>query len=950
MPKHLMGFFSLFLLFAMPAMAQQATYQKTDRGVELTFPASLSSIEQKVRLDVFTDKIIHVVAHPGKDQPAKSESLIIVDSLHAQSGKWDLVEQGSDLLLKTNALTATVSLETGAVSFRDHQGNSLLSEQRRSLQTFTADAYDGDAFYQIKQGFNIKEDEGLYGLGQHQDAVMNYKGRQVTLLQYNTEVAVPFLLSTNNYGILWHNYSITKAGDIRPLLPLSAFKLYSADGQQGWLTAAYYKKDNLATPVISRPESEISYSYLTDMHKFPEDFDLTDALVRYEGAIESPYNGLHRLHVKYAGYLKIWVDGELLADRWRESWNAGTFELDLELEKGKKYQLKMEWLPDGGQSYLVVQTQSPIPEASKNIFAFDSEAGDAVDYYFIAGENMDDVIGGYRYLTGRATIMPQWSFGYWQSRERYKTQKELLDVAAEFRKRRIPIDNMVQDWSYWAENDWGSHDFDKSRFPDAKQMISKLHAEHFRLMISVWPKVNEESSVYPYFKDKGWLYMRNIADARKDWIGKGYTSTFYDPFNADARKGFWDLMNEKLYSIGVDAWWMDASEPDMHSNINMEERKSLMQPSIGSSVRYYNAFPLENAKGIYEGQRQSDPNNRVFILTRSSFAGQQRYAAATWSGDIASRWHDMKDQISAGVNFSMSGTPYWTMDAGGFLVEKRFHNPNASDLEEWREMNARWFQYGAFLPMFRAHGQFPFREPFNIAPEGHPAYNSMLYYIKLRYRMLPYNYSLAGLTYLNNYSMIRGLAMDFPQDKNVYNINDQYMFGPALLINPVTEKGKTSRSVYLPAGHDWYDFYNGNQHKGGQNIEADAPFERMPLFVKSGSILPLGPELQYTNEKKASEITLYIYAGADGEFTLYEDEGTTYDYEKGDFTTITLSYKESDKTLTIGNRTGSFKGMLNSRVFNIVYVSSNDPKGFDSNQSDSKKVNYKGKEVRIKLI
>src|SRR5690606_23637966 len=380
--------------------------------------------------------------------------------------------------------------------------------------------------------------------------------------------------------------------------------------------------------------------------------------VVYEGAIESPYAGLHRLHFKYAGYLKVWIDDELVEDRWRASWNAGSFEVNLEVEVGKKYEIRLEWTPYGGESYLGIEVQKPLPNEPKRTFSFQSEAGDGVDYYFISGNDMDDVISEYRYLTGRAPIMPRWSFGYWQSRERYKTQEELLSVAAEFRKRKIPIDNMVQDWSYWEEHDWGSHDFDEDRFPDAKGMIEKLHQDNFRLMISVWPKINEGSSVYPYFKDKGWLYARNIADARKDWIGKGYTSTFYDPFNPEARKGFWDLMNEKLYSIGVDAWWMDASEPDMHSNINMEERKAVMRPAVGSSVRYYNAFPLLNAKGIYEGQRETDPNNRVFILTRSSFAGQQRYASATWSGDISSRWHDMKDQISAGINFSMSGIPY----------------------------------------------------------------------------------------------------------------------------------------------------------------------------------------------------------------------------------------------------------------------------------------------------
>lgn len=947
-----------FILFCLvyasvPTMAQtfKADYTKTSSGVSLTYSGLQTSIDQRLELSIITDKIFRVVSRPLTAIPPQTQNLMVTDTLSVDPGQWTLEESGSDLLVRTPSVAAHISLLTGAVRFVDKQGNTLLTEEARGNNTFAADAYDGDAFYKIKQGFIITEEEGLYGLGQHQNGVMNYnRGRQVKLLQYNTKIGVPFLFSTKGYGLLWHNYSITTAGDTRPLLPLSAFKLHSMEGLEGWLTASYRNKHEPEKILLTRPESDVEYLYLTDQHKLPQDIDLSNSLVLYEGAIESPYQGLHRLHFNYSGYLKVWIDGELREDRWREAWNAGSFELDLEMEKGKKYPIKLEWLPDGGQSYLGISWQSPVSENLKNIFAFDSEAGDAVDYYFIAGDHADDVIGGYRQLTGRAPIMPQWSFGFWQSRERYKTQQELEDVAAAFRRKRIPIDNMVQDWSYWAEHDWGSHDFDTARFPDAEGMIARLHKDNFRLMISVWPKINEESSVYPYFRDKGWLYMRNIYDGRRDWIGKGYTSAFYDPFNAEARQGFWDLMNEKLYKKGVDAWWMDASEPDVHSNINLQERKSVMQPAIGSSVRYYNAFPLMNAKGIYEGQRKTDPNNRVFILTRSYYAGQQRYSAAAWSGDISSRWHDMKDQISAGVNFSMSGTPYWTMDAGGFLVERRFHQPNPTDLEEWRELNARWYQYGAFLPIFRAHGQFPFREPFHIAPDDHPAYNSMVYYINLRYRLLPYNYSLAGKTYFDHYSMIRGLAMDFAHDKQVYNINDQYLYGPSLLVNPVTAKGLSARPVYLPEGAGWYDFYSGQHHLGGQTIEAFAPYERMPLFVKAGSIIPVGPALQYTHEKKPEEITLYVYAGADAEFTLYEDEGTNYNYEQGKYSKINLAYDDGTRRLVIAARQGTFEGMLRNRVFHVVYITPETPQGLDTETGTGiSKITYNGKEKTITL-
>lgn len=348
-----------------------------------------------------------------------------------------------------------------------------------------------------------------------------------------------------------------------------------------------------------------------------------------------------------------------------------------------------------------------------------------------------------------------------------------------------------------------------------------------------------------------------------------------------------------------------------------------MSPTAaGIAAEYLNAYPLENAKGIYRGQRGVDKDKRVFLLTRSGYAGSQHYGAAIWSGDIASRWEDMKAQIPAGINFSMSGLPFWTMDIGGFAVENRFVNPQAPDLEEWRELQTRWFQFGAFVPIFRAHGQLPFREIFNIAEEDHPAYKSMLYYNKLRYRLMPYIYTLAGMTYHQHYTIMRGLVMDFPKDEAVTNIGDQFMFGPSLLINPVYHYKERNKKLYLPAGQGWYDLLTGEYFRGGQHISVAAPYEKIPVFVKEGSIIPTGPELQYTEEKRADTITLHIYTGKDAAFTLYEDENTNYNYEKGAFSQIPMKYNEATKVLTIGERKGSFHGMLTDRVFKIVWISS----------------------------
>jgi alpha-D-xyloside xylohydrolase len=575
--------------------------------------------------------------------------------------------------------------------------------------------------------------------------------------------------------------------------------------------------------------------------------------------------------------------------------------------------------------------------------------GNQIDYYFIKGNNLDQVISGYREITGKAPIMPKWAMGLWQSRERYKTQNELLSVVEEFRKRKIPLDNIVLDWQYWKIDQWGSHEFDSARFPDPTGMVNKLHNDlHTRIMISVWAKYYVGTKNYKIMNDKGFLYKKNVEKNQKDWIG--YVSTFYDPFNPEARKLFWSQINENLFSKGFDAWWLDSSEPDMQSNLSMDDRKALMNPTaLGPATQYFNAFPLVNAEGVYKGQREVNPNQRVFILTRSGFPGLQHYAAATWSGDIGTRWEEMKRQIPAGINFCLSGIPYWTMDIGGFSVERRYEKATGKDLDEWRELNARWTQFGSFVPLFRVHGQFPYREMFNIAPASHPAYQTMLWYDKFRYRLMPYIYSLAGKTYHEDYTIMRALVMDFANDVAVQNIGDQYMFGPALMICPVYEYKATNRKVYLPSTGGWYDLYTGKHLNGGQNINADAPLSKIPVFVKEGSILPFGPEIQYSDEKPADPVTLYVYTGKDAQFTLYEDENINYDYEKGMFSNIPISYNEQSKTLIIGNRQGSFPGMMEERTFQIVWVSNNKPVTLDFNRKPDVVIKYSGKTQTVKM-
>lgn len=930
-------------------MAAPPGFIETKDGVIVYTNPAFTGTVNAVKLEVVTDNIIRVLVAPAKEI-LPVESLVTVystkDNLH-----WKVFHSGENVSLKTKNLTAVVDTKTGAVAFLNYKGEKILSE--KPGQSFEPAVFDGKSFYHLTRTFQSVRGDAWYGLGQHQNGLINYRGQQTTFFQNNTEVAIPFLVSNKNYGILWDNYSLTKAGDVRPFHPLSSLQLFSKNGEAGWLTASYSNDKNQPQDVFTeRAESEINMEFLGDSKKvLPAGFRAEKGMVTWEGSMASSLEGLHQLHFTLGGSLKVWINNQLVLDRWRKAWNPAPAIVPFNVKKEEKIPIKIEWIPEGGESYLAVKWQEPLIEEEQNCFSFSSEAGQQVDYYFVYGVNMDEVISGYRYLTGKAPIVPKWALGFWQSRERYKTQDEIISTMDAFRKRNIPIDNIVLDWSYWKEAAWGSQDFDETRFPSPDSMIDLLHKKYnAQIMISVWPKFYEGIPTYNEFDKNGWLYKRNIADRQRDWIGKGYVSTFYDAFNEKARKGFWDLINKKIYSKGIDAWWMDASEPDILSNVDPEKRKLQMSPTaLGSAAEYLNAYPLQNAKGIYEGQRSTDPNKRVFLLTRSGFAGSQRYAAAIWSGDIGSTWHDMKAQIAAGINFSLSGLPYWTMDIGGFVVPEKFEKPNAENLEEWRELNARWTQFGAFVPLFRVHGQFPFREIFNTAPQDHPAYQSFLYYDKLRYRLIPYIYSLAGAAYQDNYTIMRGLAMDFASDTAVLNIGDQYMFGPSLLINPVYEYKQRSRQLYLPKGKGWYDLYSGKFYNGGQNITADAPYEKMPVYLKAGSIIPFGPELQYTSEKPADTITLQVYAGQDGSFTLYEDEGTNYNYEKGMYSTIKFSYSENAHTLTINNREGTFPGMLEKRFFLIRYITRENPSALDLDKNEGILINYDGNKQSIHL-
>ena len=956
-------------------------------------------------LEVMNDNIIRVRATSESALPVKKPSLMIVPQIAPAKNTYTISEDEQSVIVKAKNVTAVVNKATGAIVFFDATGKQLLKEAKdgKKFQNFTVPEREygvrniGGVTEEMKHGltwqmlFDSPSDEAFYGLGQHQSEEFNMKGKNEDLFQYNTKVSIPFVLSNKNYGILWDSYSYCRFGNPNDYLQLNrAFKLYDRRGKEGHLTGTYVDKNGKK---LVRDEDSIYYEYAcpptseiankTDnggLKNLPKGFNLQGATVTYEGFIEPECCGrcakagknekqLYQFILYYAGYIKVYIDGkEVVPERWRTAWNPNSYKFSTELTKGKKAQLRIEWQPDGGDSYCGLRVSQPRNKTEREQLSIWSEMARDMDYYFIAGQNFDDVISGYRTLTGKASLYPKWVLGFWQSRERYQSSQDIEDNLAEFRRRHIPIDNIVQDWNYWNLPDWGAHDFEASRYPNPQAMLDSVHAMHGRFMISVWPKFYDTTEHYKELDEKGWMYRQAVKDDIHDWLG--FRGSMYDAYDEGARKLFWKQMDDHLYSKfnkngvpGIDAWWMDASEPNVRDCTPMWYRKALCGPTaLGTSTEYFNAYSTVNADAIYNGQRSvwkgkaNEP--RVFLLTRSGFAGEQRYSTATWSGDIGTRWEDMRAQMTAGLNYSMSGVPFWGMDQGGFCVENRYvaaqklvddTGVESGAVKEWRELQARWNQFGAFIPLFRSHGQWPTREIWNIAPDNHPAYKSFVYYDQLRYRLMPYMYSMAAWAHFKDYTLMRALVMDFNGDKEVENIGNQWMFGPALMACPVGYYKARNRSVYFPKQCGWYDFYTGEHYDGGQHLVVDAPYEKIPVFVREGAIIPFGPAMEWCDEKPAELINLYVYEGQDGSFQLYEDEGTNYNYEKGKYATIEIAYNDADKTVSFGKRNGAFKGMLKNRRFNVVLVKKDQPRDLNLDNPEGKMVQYSGKAVSVKL-
>jgi len=855
-------------------------------------------------------------------------------------------EDAGIVTLSSKNVTLRLSKHNGAIQFLTADNRNLLKEQGAPIITPVRMKYETNAF-SVEQDFTLTPDEGIYGLGQHQNGYMDYRGHTVKLVQANTAAVTPFLISTAGYGILWDNYSKT-----------------------------------------------------------------------------------------------IFADNPQKMSLW-------------------------------------------------------SEVADNVNYYFIAGQDMDQVIAGYRDLTGQAPMYGKWAYGYWQSKEHYASRAELLGVAQEYRQRHIPIDNIIQDWDYWGGNrNWGGMFFDETTYPHPKEMVDELHREHFHMMISIWPGLGPDTAIYKEMDTNGFLYPPF------GWAGFKY----YDAYNPKANDIYWKYLKAGLYSKGIDGWWIDSTEPDVINALTKDGEEYWMKQIgtnyLGSFARYLNPYSLVMTESLYHHLRQENDQKRVYILTRSTFAGQQRAAATTWSGDIGANWDVYKKQISAGLNFCMSGIPYWTFDIGGFVIGAYggvFSNGGKDPA--YQELYTRMFQFGAFCPIFRSHGSETPREIWQFGEFT----NVLVRFDNLRYRLLPYTYSLAWQVTDHGYTIMRGLPMDFAADEKTYHVNDQFMFGPAIMVCPVTqymlhrppedsipitpghfrtkdgkpgldvkyysdnhfgtfchedvetnvnlfwysgwpkfitgpkfsmrwegkliptqtgeyrfhfksfgpkrifldgklltnnyvsteaytvpvelEAGKEydfacetansvlgafraqlfwktpkifakekiveprpqTRPVYLPAGTQWIDFWTGQSLAGGQTITADAPIDKIPLLVKAGSIIPMGPFVQYATEKPADPIELRIYPGADGDFTLYEDENDNYDYEKGVYATIAFHWDDAKRQLTIDDRRGSFPGMLKERTFDIVIVGKDHGTGVEIPDHPDKVISYQGERQIIQL-
>ncbi len=848
-------------------------FEKNTTGLSITLdPGTL-------RLEVCSDRVVRVSYSPTETLPKRQDFSVIK--------QWDaapftVAEDDKAVTLATPRISVRVDRATGVLTFADASGRAFLQETPTGGKKMVPVTVNGETTFNVQQSFASPSDEHLYGMCQAQDGIWNWRGIPIELRQQNTQTALPVLISSKGYGLFWNNASFTDFNPVDTEVPL-----------QPENPAA---KNDAAGPTATEQIDRAAKSK-------------EDSLAVHNGTFTSAAEGEYVFFAKDGDRKKallIEVDGKRIGgveNFWVPYTAVGTVHLAANTTCGVK-------IIGGGSN--VKLFARPLGETT----TFRSQVGDAIDYYVFYGPDLGEVIGNIRDAMGEAPMWPKWAFGFWQCRERYSSQQQILDAVAEFRRRNIPLDLLVQDWQYWGNHGWGAYQFDQTKYPDPKAMIDSLHAQNTKFMISVWSNpatgpVHDELA-------KNGLLIGN------QWV---------DAFSQKARDIRWHYLNDAFFSIGTDAWWQDATEPGDSGNA-----LSGAKTSAGSGDRVRSAYPLFATRTVYEGQRQTTDAKRVVILTRSFYPGQQRYASALWSGDVGSTWDALRRQIPAGLHACMTGIPYWTTDCGGFFRPKDQYTS-----DDYNEVLVRWFQYSTFSPILRIHGFKTETEMWKFPK----AYDNLLKYDRLRYRLLPYNYSLAWQVTDRGYTMMRALPLDFPADAKAAKVSDQFMHGPAFLVSPVTTPNATSRTVYLPGDGQWINFWTGKSEKGGQVIEAAAPLDTIPLFVRAGSIVPLGPDVQYATESPSDTIELRVYRGANGSFTLYDDEGDNYHYEKGQRAVTPITWDEASKTLTIGKREGTYPGMPAERTFNVVWVSEGRAVGDMPTPSADAVVRYVGEVVRL---
>jgi len=795
---------------------------------------------------------------------------------------FQVVDSPSRLEIKAPKIIVSLDKQTGRLSYADKAGKVFLSE-KAGARKLKPDSIQGEPCFAVEQSFESPADEYIFGLGQFQDGQYNLKNVARQLTQVNTQIAIPFIYSSKGYGLLWHQYGLT---DFNPA-------------------------DNFIT-LEKQQQSTSGNNQLAEVTTTSGTQKVSQNQSLYQGKFNVATDGEYSIFLDLGDMGNrqyVVIDGKPCIDQ-SNMWLPPTAGMLVNLKAGE-HQVQI----------LCKSNNTPKLSwrLSDNSTTFRSPVAKALDYVVFYGPSADDVIASYRNLSGNVPMFPQWAYGFWQCRERYSSGTHLVETIKEFRKRNLPVDVIVQDWQYWGKYGWGVPKFDETHYPNPTGFIKELHDLNAHFSVSVWENLSKDSEI-----GKGYV-AKNLFIPNSVWV---------DVLNPLGRETHWNALNQNLFSLGVDSWWMDATEPE---NDGLKDKKTF----LGLGDFYRLTYPLFVSQAVYEGQRKTTSDKRVCILTRSAFLGQQKYGIINWSGDIGGTWDTYKRQIVAGLNYTITGLPYWTTDIGGFFRPGRSQYTD----EKYQELLTRWYQWGTFNPIFRIHGYMTETEPWKY---GQKVEDNMRKMLNLRYRLLPYIYSEAWQVTKNGSTMMRPMVMDFNGDTAAVKSQYQYMFGKSVLTAPITEPNVTEWNVYLPKAAGWYDFWTGKHFNGGQTVKTDAPLDKIPLFVKAGSIIPMGKIIQYAGEKSADTLEIRVYKGADAKFELYEDEGDNYNYEKGNYSIISFKWDEKRQRLMIGYKQGNYQGDLKKRIFNIVLVAEN--KGFGTNTSSTgKKVLYVGSQVKVKL-